>query len=704
MMAQSTESRAVVLTVDDDPAMRLMVAESLGQAGIEVVEAGSGQEAIERTRLQPPDAVLMDVRMPGMDGFEACAAIRAIPSCHLVPVVMVTGLDDMESIERAYDMGATDFITKPINWPLLPHRVRHILRANEAIRKEYNTRKMLNLILDSIPVRVFWKDRDLRYLGCNRRFAEDAGFASPQELVGHSDVSLPWRAQADLLERDEREVIELNHPRIGYEQSRTCHTGERLYVQTNEVPLSDADGRVIGVLGTYEDITARKEAEARIQFLAQRDSLTGLPNRALFGDRLSHAMVQAKRSERLLGLLFLDLDRFKSINDTLGHHWGDELLIQVAERLERCVRESDTVARLGGDEFTAILEMLERVEDCTAVAGKILDTFRAPFSLDHQTVFVTASIGIALYPLAGENKESLIRNADTAMYRAKEAGRNNYRLYSADMHASMQLQLETENDLRRALELDQFELWYQPQYDMNTEQLIDLEALLRWNHPERGTLLPEQFLPLLEETGLIVAVGEWVLRAACHQAAAWRDQGLEPARVAVNLSSRQFSDPQLLSKVKAALEQSGLEPWRLQMEITESCLIQDYHAATSILEELKKAGVLLALDDFGTGYSSMNHLKLFSLDFLKIDRSFVKDLPEDCDSIAITDAIIALARSLHLRVVAEGVESREQFDHLRSQGSDRVQGFLMSPPRPAGDIALLLSSHGGSAETALQGK
>jgi len=681
-MTTDAADEPLVLTVDDDDAMRLLLSEALLQSGYRIIEADSGQRALEQVRAHGPDLVLMDVEMPGMDGFAACRAVHELPDCAHLPVVMVTGLDDTASVERAYQAGAADFITKPIHWPLLPHRLRHILRANRAIRQEYQTRLMLNQIMDSIPVRVFWKDKNLHYLGCNQRFAEDVGFANPADLIGLGDNALPWAGQADLFEAHDRQVMEDDAPHYGQEHTRTRHDGQRLYVHCNRVPLKDPEGRTVGLLGTYEDITARKEVEARIQFLAQRDSLTGLPNRALFNDRLQHAIAQAERAERLLGLMFLDLDRFKDINDTLGHHLGDELLVQVAERLRGCMRESDTVARLGGDEFTVILELLNNVDEGAAVARKILDSFQTPFRLGGQTVYVSTSIGLALYPLAGRGAEALIRNADTAMYRAKEAGRNRYRLYSADMHAGARQRLETENQLRHALDGDQFTNWYQPQYELDSGRLTGFEALLRWRHPERGLLLPENFLSTLEETGMIVAVGEWVLREACRQAAEWRDLGWEPARIAVNLSTRQFNDPELLSKIMAALEAVRLEPERLELEITETCLIQDYHAADSVLNALRKAGVRVALDDFGTGYSSMNYLKHFSLDALKIDRSFIKDLPDDGDSIAITDAIIALARSLHLRVVAEGVESRDQLDHLRSQGGDGVQGFLLNPALP----------------------
>lgn len=680
-----------ILCVDDDPTMRLLLRECLEQAGFLVQEAASGEEALGRAITWPPDLVLLDVNMPGIDGFETCAMLRGLPVGGLLPIVMVTGQDDTDSIARAFQIGATSFLVKPVHWATLPYRLRYMLRASQAIQEERQTRKMLDLILDSIPVRVYWKGPDLRYLGCNRCFAEDVGLPA-SEIAGLRDNALPWGSQADLFEADDQSVLDGKAPRFGYEQVRVRHGGERLYVQANKVPLTDAEGEICGVLGTYEDITARKEAEAKIQVLAQRDSLTGLPNRALLNDRLRHAMAQAQRGERLLGVLFLDLDRFKTVNDTLGHHVGDELLVEAATRMRGCVRESDTVARLGGDEFVVLLEMLDQAAHCILVAEKILQVLEAPFNLAQQTVFISASIGIALYPLAGETVETLMRNADTAMYQAKEAGRGRYSLYSREMSVTASGRLRTENALRQALEQEQFELWYQPLYEAQGGRLLHFEALLRWNRPGLGRISPADFVPLLEETGLIIPVGAWVLRSACHQAAAWRDQGLEPARVAVNLSTRQFNDPDLVDKIMKALREASLEPERLELELTESCLVEDHVAANGVLRRLREMGVRLSLDDFGTGYSSMSYLRHFPLDTLKIDRSFIRDLPNDRDSVAITNAIIALGHSLNLNVVAEGVESAAQLVHLRAQGTDGIQGFLFNPPLPVAQATALLTT------------
>jgi diguanylate cyclase (GGDEF)-like protein/PAS domain S-box-containing protein len=671
----------------DEPCGELSLSGALAQTGIRLVPVETPEDALDRVRRKLAEALLIDARRAPHEAVQACAQIRALPAGAALPILVITPGSDLDAIEASYRAGATDFVTAPVDCAVLALRVRHVLRASQrAEGEDPGLRGMVKRVLDSVPVRVFWKDTDLRYLGGNRAFSEDAGLASPRDLPGLTDADLSWSAQADLFEREEHEVIRTHRPRFAYEQSRQCSDGRRLDVQTNTVPLYSRHGRVLGVLGTYEDITARKKVEARAQFLAQRDTLTGLPNRALFEDRLRHAIDKADRGERLLGLIFIDLDHLKGVNDTLGHHKGDELLIQAAERLRGCVRRSDTVARLAGDEFTVLLEMLDRVEHCTAVADKILHAFRKPFQLNGQTVFATASIGISVYPLAGDNDHDLLRRADTAMYRAKKAGRNRYRLYSAEMDADVMLRLETENTLRAALDQEQFELWYQPQYDTTTHAVVGFEALLRWNHPERGVLLPEQFLPLLEETGFIVPVGEWALREACRRAAAWRDQGEEPARVAVNLSTHQVNDPELVQKVTEALGEAGLEPSRLELEVTETCLVQDYEGVGAILERLKAMGVKVALDDFGTGYQSLNFLKHFSLDTLKIDRLFIEGLPDDTDDVAITTAIIALARNLNLRIVAEGVESEAQLAHLRAQGCTAAQGFLMSRPRPLKDV------------------
>ncbi|MEP7131818.1 MAG: EAL domain-containing protein, partial [Acidobacteriota bacterium] len=428
------------------------------------------------------------------------------------------------------------------------------------------------------------------------------------------------------------------------------------------------------------DITERKRAEEQVKHLAFHDALTGLPNRLLFQDRLRMAVLNAHRSEDHLATLFLDLDRFKVINDSLGHSIGDELLRGVAERLGSCVREGDTVARLGGDEFTILVPGMAGDEDAAKIARKILGVLRLPFVIDGRELFLTTSIGVAIYPADGETAETLVRNADTAMYRAKEQGRDNFQLYTPAMNSRALERLSLESRLRQAIHNRELVLQYQPLVDLETNQIRGAEALIRWEHPEMGLLAPGEFIPLAEVSGLIVPIGEWVLHAACAQVRAWQQLGHPRLSVAVNLSARQFQQADLVSQVRAALEAADLAPEFLDLEITESNAMQNADVSISTLWDLKNLGVQLSMDDFGTGYSSLNYLKRFPIDRLKIDQSFVRDVTTDPDDAAIASAIIAMAHSLELTVVAEGVETEPQLAFLRGQHCDEMQGYLVSRP------------------------
>jgi diguanylate cyclase (GGDEF)-like protein len=449
------------------------------------------------------------------------------------------------------------------------------------------------------------------------------------------------------------------------------------------------------------DIEERKQVERSIRHMAHHDSLTGLPNRALFRDRLIHAMAQADRYQQKLGVMFLDLDRFKAINDTLGHNVGDQLLRIAGERLRTCVRDCDTVSRLGGDEFTVIVEDIADARTASIVAQKIIDTFMQPFNLHGHEVFVTTSIGITIYPDDDEHADNLLRNADAAMYRAKECGRNNFQFYVADMNVRARERLMLENSLRRALVRDEFMVYYQPRVDLQSGRVIGAEALLRWRHPELGMVPPSEFIPILEETGMIIPVGEWVLREACRQNRSWQAKGLPPIRVAVNLSARQFVQKDLASTVEDALEEAGLSPAYLELEITEELLLEHNHANTVTLNRLRDLGVHISIDDFGTGYSSLSYLKRLPINTLKIDRSFVRDITRDSDGAAIASAIIAMACSLRLNVLAEGVETDEQLSFLRAQGCNEIQGYSFSHPLPPEEFEKLLRD--GRGMRVLQG-
>ncbi|MCZ7563165.1 MAG: EAL domain-containing protein [Burkholderiales bacterium] len=462
------------------------------------------------------------------------------------------------------------------------------------------------------------------------------------------------------------------------------------WVRDRAFSVRDAGGRPIRLAGICEDVTRRRAAEDDLVRLAHYDVLTGLPNRVLFQDRVAQEIARARRNGGGAALMFIDLDRFKVINDTLGHDVGDELLKQVARRLTGSLRASDTVSRFGGDEFAVLMTELRDSQAAGHVADKVISAFAQPFLLGGQETYVTASIGIALYPVDGDLPATLVKHADIAMYRAKELNRNNVQFYTPKNNARAIERLRLENDLRKALEREQFVLYFQPKVDLATRHVCGAEALLRWRHPERGLVSPAEFIPLLEETGMIVPVGEWILRAACRQIKEWDAQGLPPLRVAVNLSGRQFHMNDLPDMVRRVLAESGVEPQLLELEITESFLMRNADEAIGALRELKAEGVHLAVDDFGTGYSSLAYLKRFPLDTLKIDRSFVRDITTDPDDAAITRTVINMARGLKLSTVAEGVETEAQLAFLTANGCDHMQGYFYSPPVPAEECAKLV--------------
>ncbi|GAB4256393.1 EAL domain-containing protein [Thermincola ferriacetica] len=439
----------------------------------------------------------------------------------------------------------------------------------------------------------------------------------------------------------------------------------------------------------FYDITERKMAEEAIKHQAYHDPLTGLPNRILFKDRLTQTLAQAKRSKQMLALMFLDLDRFKNINDTLGHATGDQFLQGISKRLTGCIRSGDTVARLGGDEFTLLLPQINHVEDAIKVAQKIIDTFKKPWILGGHEFYITTSIGIALYPNDGEDAETLMKHADTAMYRAKERG-NNYQLYSPSMNEKAINRLEMEGALRKALEREEFTVYYQPQINTDTGEIIGMEALVRWRHPERGIIPPADFIALAEETGLILPLGEWVLRTACRQNKKWQMAGYPPLRVTVNLSASQFQQQDLADRVSRILKETGLDPQWLELEITESIAMKDVAFTIKTLRQLRDMGIKIAIDDFGTGYSSLSYLKQIPSHTLKIDKSFVRDIAKNTEDGSIASAIIAMAQNLKLKVIAEGVETEEQLAFLKKQKCDEIQGFLFGKPVPPQEFEKLL--------------
>jgi diguanylate cyclase (GGDEF)-like protein/PAS domain S-box-containing protein len=707
------------------------------------------------------------------------------------------------------------YMSRPAIFVLADDVTEQINAEAEAQRSN----QMLETVIDNIPQRIFWKDQESRYLGCNMAFARDAGLAYPEQVVGKTDHDLPWRALADEVRAHDIEVVSTGVPKMNFEVDLVIDGVHRTTV-TSKLPFTDSDGRVIGVLGSYTDITERKRADLalrlqsraldasvnailitgptaagnlieyvnpafkritgydaaevigqdcrllqrddrdqegialirqslaanrevsavlrnyrkdgalfwnqlfiapvpnpdgetthhigvindvtdliryqeQLEYQANYDSLTRLPNRNLLRDRLQHALIVSKRHHKGVAVVFMDLDGFKNVNDSLGHSVGDRLLTVVAERLARCTRTSDTVARHGGDEF--VIVMTDTVDEQSLIAWmeRVRASISEPVWLDGTELYVGCSMGASLFPQDGEDAETLMKKSDLAMYRAKDMGRNNFQFYQPEMNASAGARLNLERRLRRALRDNEFLLHYQPQVDMVTGQIVGMEALVRWRDPEVGLIPPSSFIPVAEECGLIGPLSEWVLREACRQNKAWQDEGLPPARVSVNLSARQFQQHDIVKLVTQVLEETGLEPQYLELELTESTIMRNAEEAVLMLNSLHALGIGLAIDDFGTGYSSLSYLKRFPVDRLKIDRSFVSDIGVSGDDETITSAIIALAHSLKLQVIAEGVETSAQLDFLKERACDEMQGFYFSRPMPRDAIPNLLQ--GGAA-------
>ncbi|MFT5893753.1 MAG: diguanylate cyclase (GGDEF)-like protein [bacterium] len=687
--------KPIVLHVDDDIASLMMAEGALEDAGFEVVQAANGQEAIDSFKKYDPDIIIMDAVMPIMDGFDAISGIRQLSGGEHVPILMITGLDDLDSITRAYDEGATDFLTKPINFFILPHRVQYMLRSKltaDELRSSQakldNAQRIARLgnwewCLSSND--FFWSCEFGRVL-C---FEEHTSVESWSDFLHHIDE--PDRSNVQLIAEqsvEERQAFNVEFSIVSWVDGSV----RRLRLEAE--PHCQENGDCSHMLGTVQDITERINAQKQIHDLAYYDLVTGLPNRALLSEQLSYTLKLSKRNDSKFSVLFLDLDHFKQVNDTLGHDAGDELLQQVASRLTSVVRETDmisggddddsesrhTVARLGGDEFVVLLGVINRAEDAARVAERIAQAVGMPYKVGNNTVSVTSTIGISIYPADGDDFESMMKSADVAMYYAKESGRNGYQFYSRSIHEQSLTRFSLEADLRLAIETNQLTIAYQPKIDMETGELSGVEALTRWVHPQKGIMSPSTFIPLAEETGLIVPLGRWVLRQACEQMQRWVKSGWPPMVMAVNCSSVQFTKSNVIEDINEAISVSGLDPKYLEIELTESLLLQDGEKGIQILKDMKELGIQVAIDDFGTGFSSLSYLKRLPVDKLKIDKSFVDDLATDSGDAAIVTAIITLSHNLNLTVVAEGVETQEQFDILRGFKCNEAQGYLISCP------------------------
>jgi len=545
----------------------------------------------------------------------------------------------------------------------------------------------MTAVIEAMPSMVFVKRADdHRYVLLNRAGEKTLGF-SREEMIGRTDAEFYTPDQAAIYALRDREVVESGDVRIIEEDLVPRKDGSTAILRTKKIAIPDAEGRPEYLLGVSEDIADRKRAEAQIARLAHYDPLTELPNRVLFQKHLGEALSRRSRKGDHLAVHFIDLDRFKTVNDTLGHPLGDALLRIAAERLRGCVRDGDTVARLGGDEFAVVQTGLTDLTGATRLAQRVVEAMAAPFDLQGHQVMIGASVGVSVAPSDGEDADELLKKADMALYRAKADGRGAFHFFEQAMDEQLQARRALELDLRRALVAGEFQLHYQPLYNLSEERVTGCEALLRWNHPERGMVSPADFIPIAEEIGLIVPLGEWVLRTACAEAAGWPPH----VRLAVNLSPAQFRDRGLVRTVTSALAASGLPAERLELEITESVLLQDNAANMAMLHDLKALGVRISMDDFGTGYSSLSYLRSFPFDKIKIDQTFVRDILKDSDALAIIKAVLDLGASLGIVTTAEGVETLEQLEALRGQGCAEIQGYYISRPSPPSEITRMLA-------------
>lgn len=690
---------SLIVILDDRTTNRSIYARLAAavEADVSVQAFASPTAALRSFAETPPDLVITDFRMPEMDGAEFVRRLRALPSCEDLPVIVITAYENQDFRLRALEAGATDFLQSPIDHHEFATRARNLLRLGqhqklarsraETLQRELEesersrmdavrgSRERLAQVIDTIPAMISAVNADGQPIFANAGYAEIAG--------------VPSGERPRLLDAVDARVLESGTPAPAFEEVIVDRQGRSRTFLTRKFLMRESPGAAPSVLTTSFDISETKQAESHLRYLAHNDALTDLPNRVMLLARLEEELARTGRGGPGFALHFMDLDRFKNVNDAFGHATGDALLQAVAGRLRDVLRGIDMVARLGGDEFAIFQPETENPGDAASLAARIIEVISKPFLLHDRQICTNASVGITLHPSDGDTSAELLKNADLAMYRAKVGGRGTFHLFTSDIRDRVREAVLLEFDLRQGIDRGELVLHYQPQLDLPTGRIAGVEALVRWRHPQRGLLPPAHFLGMAEESGLVAPMTRWVLRETCAQAARWQHMGLR-RRIAVNISSVLFRKEDVRRLVTGALAETGLDPALLEIEITETALMENPEAAANELRELQDMGVRFSIDDFGTGYSSLSRLKLLPVNRLKIDKSFVASLATDRSDIAIVRAIVSIGRSLDLDIIAEGVETADQVRLLRAEGCQEIQGFYVAPPLPAGELELFL--------------
>ncbi len=680
----------LLLVVDDEPVGRIYIEKALQSEGYDVITAENGQQAFEMVKQYSPDMVVMDVMMPVMDGYQSCIAIRAEEDQLKVPILMLTGLDDIESVEKSFESGATDFVVKPVNLAIFKQRVRHGLTMRQAdieifqqhVRQShaYKVAKMGYWDWEKETDQIYFSDEIYTMLDASRQ-----EFSDPRALM---DV----RASADDVEKIK--AASEASVKYGVPYSIEHHVvrpdNQVQIIHHHAELIKNKQGQVIRLLGIVQDITERYLAEEKIRYQLYYDSLTDLPNRTLFHEQLEAALATPSRIINGLAILFINLDRFKNINDSFGHDVGDKFLNLIANKLNQKIRTTDLIARVGADEFALILEGISSVERAEHVAKNLLSIFTETHTLEGYELIITASIGITITSLDNCDKGVLLQQADLAMQHVKEVGGNQYCFYSEHMISGAYDALIVEKELRQAIEQNELVIFYQPKVCITTGKIKGMEALVRWQHPEKGLISPFHFISIAEETGQIIQIGQWVFEEACRQTKVWHRQGYDDLIVSINISAKQFHQLDFVDNLLKTIDKTGIDPHRIDLEVTESCTMTNIDKVISTLNQFRELGIRISLDDFGTGFSSLSLLNQLPLDILKIDIAFIRDINEQGENGELAKLIISMAKALGLKTVSEGIEAQHHIDFIRRNGGDEYQGFLFSKPIPATEFEQLL--------------